>query len=120
MEWDLHGTDGVPPPPQGVAGSYRVKVVGMFGEYPFSPFATAGPTITFPGSRIELLDVLGTDSFIGCTLIRHGAIPSAPGNATVAIATQALELYRLAHFRCPQLSISAFAKTISDLHSVGL
>ena len=71
-----------------------------------------------PGTRNSHLPELSTDLFIGCTLIRHGLIPSAPGKPSVAITTQALELYRLAHFRCPQLSISAFVKALSDIHSV--
>src|ERR1700683_2547154 len=64
------------------------------------------------------LEVLGSDKFIGCALIRQGVSPSAPGKPSVAIATQALELHRLAHFRCPQLSVSAFVKTLSDIHSI--
>jgi hypothetical protein len=70
------------------------------------------------GTHDSHLDVLSTDAYIGCTLIRHGLMLSAPGNPSVAITIQALELYRLAHFRCPQLSISAFVKALSDIHSV--
>ena len=64
------------------------------------------------------LNILGSDGLIGCTLIRQGVMPSAPGRPSVAITIQTLELYRLAHFRCPQLSISAFVKALSDIHSV--
>jgi hypothetical protein len=36
----------------------------------------------------------------------------------VGITTEALEIYRVAHLRCPHLSIQAFVKTICDLHGV--
>jgi hypothetical protein len=71
----------------------------------------------FPGTCSEVLSVL-KDGVIGVALIRLGMMPSAPIRPTVAIAIQTLEFYRLAHFRCPQLSISAFAKALSDNHSV--
>lgn len=51
-------------------------------------------------------------------IIRRGAIPTAPKTPSVAISIKALELYRCAHFRCPQLSIQAFVRTIMDIQTV--
>jgi hypothetical protein len=77
-----------------------------------------GLDVIVPGAYNSQLDIVSTDAYTGCTLIRHGLMPSAPGKPSVAITIQALELYRLTHFRCPQLSISAFVKALSDVHSV--
>ena len=45
-------------------------------------------------------------------------MPSAPTKPMVAITLKTLEFYCLTHFCCPQLSISAFVKTLSDIHLV--
>ncbi|KAF8164202.1 hypothetical protein BJ912DRAFT_1026124 [Pholiota molesta] len=45
-------------------------------------------------------------------------MPCAPFSPTVAITIRALEFYRVAHLRCPHLSIHAFVKTLCDLHMV--
>jgi hypothetical protein len=119
MAWDLHRTDPVPSAtPQGVSGGYPIRIVDVFGKYLPHVVKQANLTIAPPGSWSESLGDLSTDAYIGCTLIHHGAVPSSPTKPSVAITIQTLELYRLAHFRCPQLSISAFVKTLSDMHSV--
>ncbi|KAG2111364.1 hypothetical protein DEU56DRAFT_936170 [Suillus clintonianus] len=43
-------------------------------------------------------------------------MPCSPISPTVGITTEALDLYRVAHLRSPQLSIQAFVKTMCDLH----
>lgn len=45
-------------------------------------------------------------------------MPCSPITPTVAISIEAMELYRVAHLRCPHLSIQAFVKTLCDLHAV--
>ncbi|KAG1831132.1 hypothetical protein EV424DRAFT_1525877 [Suillus variegatus] len=45
-------------------------------------------------------------------------LPCSPISPMVGITTEALEIYRVAHLRCPHLSIQAFVKTICDLHGV--
>ncbi|EIW78051.1 hypothetical protein CONPUDRAFT_61867, partial [Coniophora puteana RWD-64-598 SS2] len=45
-----------------------------------------------------------------------GLIPSSPTNPTVCVTADVLEVYRLAHLRCPHLSVQAFVKTVCDLH----
>ncbi|KAI0052975.1 hypothetical protein FA95DRAFT_1482424 [Auriscalpium vulgare] len=62
--------------------------------------------------------LLSTDSYIASALVRQGFAPCAPLKPTVAIAFQALELFRVAHLRCAHLSIQAFVKTLSDLQGV--
>ncbi|KAJ7160682.1 hypothetical protein C8R43DRAFT_1086815 [Mycena crocata] len=44
-------------------------------------------------------------------------MPCAPWKPKLAIATRVLEMYRLAHLRCPALGVQAWMKTLSDLHS---
>jgi len=58
------------------------------------------------------------DNFVTVGLVRQGLFPCAPINPSVAMSTEVLELYRVAHLRCPCLSIHAFTKTLCDLHSV--
>ncbi|KAJ7216257.1 hypothetical protein C8J57DRAFT_1440557 [Mycena rebaudengoi] len=45
-------------------------------------------------------------------------MPCSPFTPTVAVSTCVLEMYRIAHLRCPTLSIQAWVKTLSDLHHV--
>jgi hypothetical protein len=118
MEWDLRCAKGSPPTPeQDCCGGYDVRVVDVFGESDY--LCIAPPCLTINSdSQLMQLNVLGSDAFIGCALIRQGVVPSAPGKPSVGVTTRALELYRLAHFRCPQLSVSAFVKALSDIHSV--
>jgi len=121
MDWDLRRTGSIPPTvEQTVDGSCPIRIVDAFGEH--APPACPGGRLTVAvssGTSDEVLDVFKSDSFVGCALIRHGAMPSAPGKPSVAITIQTLEFYRLAHFRCPHLSISAFVKALSDNQSVG-
>ncbi|KAJ7824184.1 hypothetical protein B0H14DRAFT_3088802 [Mycena olivaceomarginata] len=49
-------------------------------------------------------------------LIMEGLIPCAPFRPSVAITVKVLEVYRVAHTRCPQLAIQSFVKTLCDLH----
>ncbi|KAJ7796124.1 hypothetical protein B0H14DRAFT_3093428 [Mycena olivaceomarginata] len=46
----------------------------------------------------------------------EGLIPCAPFRPSVAITVKVLEVYRVAHARCPQLAIQSFVKTLCDLH----
>ncbi|KAJ7734061.1 hypothetical protein B0H14DRAFT_3097692 [Mycena olivaceomarginata] len=48
----------------------------------------------------------------------QGLVPCSPWKPTAAITTRVLEVYRVAHARCPQLAIQAFVKTLCDLHGV--
>ncbi|KAJ6448986.1 hypothetical protein C8R45DRAFT_849977 [Mycena sanguinolenta] len=43
-------------------------------------------------------------------------MPCAPWTPSVAITVRVLEVYRVAHSRCPQLAIKSFVKTLCDLH----
>ncbi|KAJ7330903.1 hypothetical protein DFH08DRAFT_916509 [Mycena albidolilacea] len=55
---------------------------------------------------------------ISPALIMQGLVPCSPWKPTAAITTRVLEVYRVAHARCPQLAIQAFVKTLCDLHGV--
>jgi len=82
-------------------------------------YCIASLDVIMLGAYDSQINVSSTDPYISCTLVRHGLMPSAPGKPSVAITIKALELFRLTHLRCPQLSISAFVKALSDIHSVG-
>ncbi|KAF7979794.1 hypothetical protein HWV62_40842 [Athelia sp. TMB] len=48
-------------------------------------------------------------------IVAKGIIPTAPQTPTLGFTVENLELYRVAHFRCPQLSIQAWVRTMADL-----
>ncbi|KAJ7857422.1 hypothetical protein B0H14DRAFT_3085219 [Mycena olivaceomarginata] len=51
-------------------------------------------------------------------LILEGLVPCAPDRPTVAVKVRVLEVYRVAHVRCPHLAIQSFVKSLCDLHGV--
>ncbi|KAJ7802755.1 hypothetical protein B0H14DRAFT_3488167 [Mycena olivaceomarginata] len=51
-------------------------------------------------------------------LILVEMILRAPDRPTVAVKVRVLEVYRVAHVRCPQLVIQSFVKSLCDLHGV--
>ncbi|KAI0038356.1 hypothetical protein FA95DRAFT_1567791 [Auriscalpium vulgare] len=55
---------------------------------------------------------------IACNFVKAGLLPCAPLNPTVAITISCVELYRVAHLRCPSLSVQAYIQTLCDLHVV--
>ncbi|KAF8184124.1 hypothetical protein K438DRAFT_1907889 [Mycena galopus ATCC 62051] len=65
----------------------------------------------------ELYKITVVDLFrIVPALIIEGFIPCAPHSPHVAITVRVLEIYRVAHARCPHLVIQAFVKTLCDFH----
>ncbi|KAJ7472629.1 hypothetical protein FB451DRAFT_1134187 [Mycena latifolia] len=50
--------------------------------------------------------------------MRQGLMPVAPHFPSVVITIRALEVYRLAHLRCPRLGIQPYVRTLCDLHGV--
>ncbi|KAF7968552.1 hypothetical protein HWV62_30137 [Athelia sp. TMB] len=48
-------------------------------------------------------------------IVAQGVIPTAPQTPTLGFRVETLELYRVAHFRCPQLSAQAWTRTMADL-----
>ncbi|KAJ7729122.1 hypothetical protein B0H14DRAFT_2640505 [Mycena olivaceomarginata] len=57
---------------------------------------------------------------ISPALIMQGLVPCAPWKPTAAITTRVLEVYQVAHARCPQFAIQAFVKTLCDLHGFSI
>jgi hypothetical protein len=51
-------------------------------------------------------------------LILMEMIPCALDHPTVAVKVRVLEVYRVAHIRCPYLAIQSFVKSLCDLHGV--
>ncbi|KAJ7226507.1 hypothetical protein B0H12DRAFT_1205258 [Mycena haematopus] len=58
------------------------------------------------------------DAYIASACVRRGWIPVSPWTPTVAITIRALEVYRVAHLRCPRLGIQAFTRALCDIHGV--
>ncbi|KAG2126906.1 hypothetical protein DEU56DRAFT_958995 [Suillus clintonianus] len=83
-----------------------------YGQWPISVIDV------FYAEKVNLR-ILPTDATISTALVRQGLMPCSPISPTVGITTEALDLYRVAHLRSPQLSIQAFVKTMCDLHGVG-
>ncbi|KAF7976958.1 hypothetical protein HWV62_5018 [Athelia sp. TMB] len=98
MQWDYAQThEHAPVEPELGERSIPIRVIDLF--------KTRDITCIYP-----IIDGSPAPS-----IIRHGAMPTAPKSPSVAISIQALEMYRCAHFRCPQFSIQAFVKTILDV-----
>jgi hypothetical protein len=45
-------------------------------------------------------------------------MPVAPYFPTIVITIRVLELYRVAHLRCPRLGVQAFVRALCDIHGV--
>ena len=73
-------------------------------------------SLPLEGSHNVTIEYLPGDVFVTSAILRYGLMPCAPFQPTTAIALRVLELYRISHLRCPQLSINAFVKTLCDLH----
>lgn len=69
-------------------------------------------------SRTTSFEVAPTDEYLCSAFVRQGTIPSSPIRPNLGFSIHTLELFRVAHIRCPQLSQQAFVKTLADLHSV--
>ncbi|KAJ6501407.1 hypothetical protein DFH09DRAFT_1335950 [Mycena vulgaris] len=50
--------------------------------------------------------------------VRNGWMPVSPWAPTVIITIRALEVFRVAHLRCPRLGIQAFVRALCDIHGV--
>ena len=96
---------------------YSMTVYDTFGKFlSISPALCA--YVLYVASYKVVLDVLPDDPNLPSAFVRQGAIPSSPSKPTVGFATRVLELFRVAHSRCPHLSQQAFVKSMMDLHSV--
>ncbi|KAJ6571906.1 hypothetical protein B0H19DRAFT_1255832 [Mycena capillaripes] len=67
----------------------------------------------------ELVLLVG-DPYMAAACVHHGWMPVSPYMPSVVITLCALEVYRVAHLRCPQLGIQAFVRTLSNIHGVAL
>lgn len=78
----------------------------------------ASTLLTPAGEYRTDIGILASDDFVGCSFIRQGLVPCSPIRPTMSFTTRVLELYRVAHLRCPRLSIQPFAKSLSDIHGI--
>ncbi|KAJ7104925.1 hypothetical protein C8R44DRAFT_639728 [Mycena epipterygia] len=60
--------------------------------------------------------MLSTDEYTMSSLVGQGLIPCSPWMPKLAVATHVLEMFCIARLWCPQLSVQAWIKTLSDLH----
>ncbi|KAJ7124029.1 hypothetical protein C8R43DRAFT_899278 [Mycena crocata] len=62
--------------------------------------------------------MLAEDAFVASGLVHLGYFPCASKEPSVALTTRVLEVYRVAHLRCPRLAIQPFVKSLCDIHGV--
>lgn len=118
MVWSYEQEHGpLPEQSQEVSSTYSVQVVNLYGNSHIFKAVIICTNTILETSRLEVA-ARPTDPSPGPALIRQGAMPTSPISPSVGISIKTLELYRCANFRCPQLSIQGFVKTISDLHLV--
>ncbi|KAJ7822839.1 hypothetical protein B0H13DRAFT_2376426 [Mycena leptocephala] len=84
--------------PKTVETHYPVTVIDVFSSY-----RVAAP-------------LTGNNVFIASGLMGQGLIPCSPWTPKVAVTICLLEIYRVAHLRCPTLGIQPWLKTLADLH----
>jgi hypothetical protein len=119
MKWSYDSAHGTTHE-AGLSGSndaYSFTVVDVFGMWIFilSYFPSH---LNSAESRTATFNVIPVDAYICAAFVRQGVIPTSPIRPTVGFSIHTLELFRVAHLRCPQLSQQAYVKTLSDLHSV--
>ncbi|KAJ7734622.1 hypothetical protein B0H16DRAFT_1695815 [Mycena metata] len=107
IEWVGEGE--APPCPEGVAGGYLIRVVDLLGW-----LSTEGASENY---NLEA-DLNAGGKGVATALIKQGLFPCAPYDPSVVITARALEFFRVAHARCPRLSIQTFIKSICDLHGI--
>jgi hypothetical protein len=117
MAWSHNVTHGVTHDLSHGDG-YVLTVVDVFGMYIIIILAPVPSYHHFTASRTITLSVIPTDPLLCSAFVLQGVIPSSPVRPTVGFSIQAIELFRVAHLRCPHLSQQAFIKTLSDLHTV--
>lgn len=103
------------------AGVVHATVVGLFGACSFSKMSSIEYSNINGGLAVDEnvgLVMLPRDVFVASAFVCQGVVPCAPYTPSAGVTIAALELYRVAHLCCPQLSIQAWVKTISDIHGV--
>ncbi|KAI0038697.1 hypothetical protein FA95DRAFT_1505189 [Auriscalpium vulgare] len=95
---------------------YKIRAVGIHGVYTnlttLCALAEHCLDVRLLEVRVPATEQRGTAG----SLLHRGLLPSAPLSPTVAITIHCMELYRLAHLRCPSLSIQAWVHTLCDFH----
>ncbi|KAJ7351528.1 hypothetical protein DFH08DRAFT_957837 [Mycena albidolilacea] len=64
------------------------------------------------------LQLIRGDAYIASACVCRGWMPASTWNPTVIITIRALEVYRIAHLRCPWLGIQAFIRSLCDIHGI--
>lgn len=75
-------------------------------------------TTLYTGTTTRVFNYYKRDMKVTAALVRQGVIPCAPIRQSVVFTIRLLELYRLAHLRCPHLAIHPWVKALCDLHGV--
>ncbi|KAJ7232802.1 hypothetical protein C8J57DRAFT_1480529 [Mycena rebaudengoi] len=70
------------------------------------------------GSVVTELPMLIGDVFVTSGLVELGYFPCSPNEPNVVITTRTLEIFRVAHLRCPRLAIQPYVKTLCDIDGV--
>jgi hypothetical protein len=75
-------------------------------------------TQIFAATSHQDLCLVPGDVYLASACIRRGWMPVSPWTPTVAITIRVLEVYRVAHLRCPRLGIQVFVRALCDIHGV--
>ncbi|KZP19677.1 hypothetical protein FIBSPDRAFT_743368 [Athelia psychrophila] len=98
--------------------SYNICAVDTYGVFIFldlwpTPFTNLS---NYTATTSVDVDYDSTIARSPCAaIIAQGIIPTAPQTPTTGFRVETLELYCTAHFRCPQLSVQAWVRTMADL-----
>lgn len=117
MDWDLQHVAREPQVQTPGKGIYPIHVLDVFSQSLFSLYTIR--LTDFTSMYDNVLDFGTSSPYLGCHFVRQGLIPTVPIKPIVAVTVHTLELYHLAYFHCPHLSISAFVKSLADLHGIG-
>ncbi|KAJ6501846.1 hypothetical protein DFH09DRAFT_1102393 [Mycena vulgaris] len=68
--------------------------------------------------RDSQIEIIRGDAYVSAAFVRQGLMPISPYFPSVAISIRTLEVYRVAHLRCPRLGIQAWVRALCDMHGV--
>ncbi|KAJ6614479.1 hypothetical protein B0H10DRAFT_2221215 [Mycena sp. CBHHK59/15] len=74
--------------------------------------------VCFLAAYYQDVPIIRGDHLVASAFVRQGLMPVAPHVPTVVITVHALEVYRVAHLRCPRLGIQPFIRTLCDIQRV--
>ncbi|KAJ6459501.1 hypothetical protein DFH09DRAFT_960550 [Mycena vulgaris] len=81
-------------------------------------FLSIHQSYNFTACRDSQIEIIRGDAYVSAAFVRQGLMPISPYFPSVAISIRTLEVYRVAHLRCPRLGIQAWVRALCDMHGV--